>query len=327
MSTETTTGVNPVSTTFPRRPDGSVDWLAVAFQCPEHFYVKKEHSETVAKLLGKPVDAIRDLGPEDIAKVPDRYLVIRKAGVLRLGRLRGYSSVLPDVKHVQRDYVVVQTWIDWLPFENEPAKRTGGVGEANPENTTRLGAAYLAATAQNRAYARGVRDYLEIDIVSSDELGGPEQEPYRNDTSSASGSAGGSSTSAPVTDLGPSGTLQRAAQSGGFSFDQVKQAAVTRWVEDSAAIAKAEADKTDAPIRRIENDPTDWATWSDVPPRDCLTLVQLIKAAEAAKAAKVKAAAEGATPASAAAKRPATTAAKAKVTPISAASAPQRVAA
>lgn len=269
--------------TYPRKPDGSVNWRALVQ--PQFLYCKSEHKTAVATLLGKTPQDIYNLSPEDIAKVPDRYLVIRKAGILELARLRGYRAALPEVKHVQRDYVVVQTHIEWDDFEGQEGKVTGGVGEACPENTTRLGAAYLAATAENRAFARAVRSFLEIDIVCSDELGDKGVEPERDVPASASVGAANS-----PMDLSPAGTLTKAAQEAGFSFEQVKGGALARWKEDTAAIAKDPSLK-----RRIENDPTDWAAFKDIPPRDCLTLIHLIKArkaaAEEAKRAKEAAAA------------------------------------
>lgn len=286
-----------VPETLPRKSDGTVDWRAVAMTVPSHFYVKAEHKETVARLLGKSIAEVRDLGPEDIVKVPDRYLVIRKAGILRLAEIRGYVSEIPDVQFASRDYVIVRSLITWTPFEGMPTT-SGGVGEANPENTTRLGAAYLAATAENRATARNVRDYLQIDIVSSDELGKdgvePEQAQFNSGSTEAATSSSGvqpaASPSAPSgpMDLTPQGTLARAAAEGGFSFEDVKDAAQLRWDEDSAKLAE-DPSLADSPTwkRRIENDPAAWTGFSGdegVPPRDCLTLTNLIKAAKAAQA-------------------------------------------
>lgn len=294
MSTSATPTAEP--TVFPRTPDGVVNWRSMLFA--NELYVKNEHKDTVARLLGKPVEAIRDLTTEDVAKVDDRYLVVKKAGILRLARLRGYSSALPDVKHVQRDYVVVQTWVEWDAFDGKPGKRTGGVGEATPENTTQLGAAYLASTAQNRAFARAVRDFLEIDIVCSDELGRDGKQPEQEDSRAAGGVAG-QAANEPL-DLGPAGSLQRAARDSKrrFTFEEVKQAALSRWQEDCDALAtKPELEQDPKWKRRIESDPNAWEKWGDIVPRDCLTLITLIKAADAADAkAGVAAPAAGSVP-------------------------------
>lgn len=316
---------------FPRKPDGKVDWRAVAMQQPAHFYVKDEHKGTVANLLQKPAAEIRNLGPEDLAKVPDKYLVMRKAGSLRLADLRGFVSEVPDVQFALRDYVIVRSLIQWTPFEGMPLT-SGGVGEACPENCTELGAAYLAATAENRAFSRNVRDYLQIDIVSHDELGdGVEPEINPSAIATAPGTPAASSTPAPSAgpkDLTPQGTLQRTAEEAHFSFEDVKAAAQSRWDEDSTALAANPAFR-----RRIENDPSSWTDFrgdNGVPPRDCLTLTDLIRAAVRARsevraadaaAAETAPATEPAPPQATApaavpkGKRPSTR----KVTPISAA--------
>lgn len=317
------------SASWPRRADGTVDWRKLVRA--EHLYVKGEHKEAAAKLLAKPVTELYNLTTEDIAKIPDRMLVIRKAGILELARLRGYTAAIPTVSFAQRDYVIVETLITWEPFEGKAAKTTGGVGEANPENTSELGSRYLASNAQNRAFARAVRDYLEIDIVSSDELGKDGQEPEQKSYRAESQTAASSNPAA--MDLTPQGTLTRHATEAGFSFEKVKQAAAARWKEDSDSLL-ADPTLAESPTwrRRIENDPAPWAAWQDVPPRDCHTLIALIKAAKAARelATKEKAAA-AATPTATTppvtqpVKTPAPTAASAKrprkplapVTPIS----------
>lgn len=272
MSTDNPT-VQPATTVFPRKADGSVNWRAMV--PPAYLYVKKEHEEKAAKLLNKPISELANLTTDDLTKIPDRFLVIRKAGILELARLRGYDSSLADVKHVQRDYVVIQNRITWLPFEGQDYKTTSGVGEACPENTSKMGCLYLAAMAENRAFARCVRQFLEIDIVSSDELGAGGVEPEQNPSSLNTPQSQASN------ELSPSGTLSRAAVECGFSFEQVKKAAIVRWEEDSAKVG------TDPNYRRrIEGEPGTWNDFKDIPPRDCLTLIALIKAYKAAKDTK-----------------------------------------
>ncbi len=239
-------------TELPRKLDGSVNWRACVK--PEHLYVKKEHEATVAKKLNKPFAEI------NVTEVEDRYLVIRKAGIIELARLRGYESAPPEVKHVQRDYVVVQTHITWLPFEGQPAKVTGGVGEAHFENTTKMGANYLAASAENRAFSRAVRQFLEIDIVSSDELGAQEVEP---DTDAAPAS---------TNPFSPQGALSRTATETGFTFDVVKKGALSKYRD------------------KIKGEPEQWTKFEDISPLDCNTLIALLREAAAKdRAGKAKA--------------------------------------
>lgn len=246
-----------MSEALPKNEDGSVNWRAIIK--PEHLYVKTESREAVAKLLDKPVAEVRNLGPEDIAKLPDQHLVIKKAGILALAKARGYTAVNARVAHAQRDYVVSEATIDW-----EGGVRTAAVGDAHVGNCSELGALYLGPMSFNRAFALCVRNHLGIDIVSSDELGGKGVEPE--------------SVAQSTGQVTPENELAKAASDAGFSFDQVRNAAQTRWNEDTQSLA------SDANFRRrIENDPAPWKTWTEVPKRDCLTLIGLIRAAHAAK--------------------------------------------
>lgn len=260
------------STELPRNADGSVNWRATVPAAA--LYVKKDLKEKAAKLLERPIEQIDTLTAEDVAKLPDSYLVIKKAGILELARKRGYSSAIPEVQSAMRDYVIVRMLITWDPFEGQPTKVTGGIGDACAENTSQLGARYLGPVAANRAFSLAVRNFLEIDIVSSDELGDKGLTPEQESSTV---------TVAPTLMVGPRSTLEKAAAEGGFTFEKVKNAAQARWTEDSKTISEAEASGKVGPKRRIENDPAAWTTFADIPPRDCTTLIQLIRASIAAR--------------------------------------------
>lgn len=269
MSTTTSTTDTPQldradSKTWPRKEDGKVNWRAMVR--PEHLYVKKEHAEALAKRLGKAIGEIT------VADAEDRHLVIRKAGILELADLRGYSSAIPKVSHVQRDYVVVTTLVEWKEFEGTDMITTGGVGEAHPDNTSQMGSAYLAAMAENRAFARAVRQFLQVDIVSSDELGSNQVAPETNEPSN------GGTSSNPV---GPQAALQRAAEATQVTFEQVKKAAQQPKIREKLAV-----DETG----KCLSDPDSWKRWDDVAPRDCNTLINLLREG---KKARDEAAAKG----------------------------------
>lgn len=233
-------------TEFPSKTDGSVDWLAVAKEQPEHFYVKGEHEATVAKLLSIEEKAVRNLVPELVAKVPDQYLVLRKAGIQRLAKLRGYDRYEPDVQHAERGYVVARVMIHWT---HGPV--TGAVGDASFENTSKTGSLYLGPMACNRAFALAVRNYLQIDIVSSDELGGAGTEPPAEPVSD-------------MGDLSPQGTLEKVAKQCGRSWENVKAGGIKYRSE-----------------LEPESDPEKWNSFADVAPKDCMTLIVRMRAAAA----------------------------------------------
>lgn len=109
----------------------------------------------------------------DISKLEDSDLLILLAGLKNLADLRGYHSVrfLPITS--TETYCSIICQIEWTGnFE------TGGhriifesVADASPNTTEDFGKYYLAAIAENRAFARCVRNFLRINIVSKEEIG------------------------------------------------------------------------------------------------------------------------------------------------------------
>lgn len=255
---------------YPRKPDGSINWRALVQ--PQHVYVKKGDEPKVATALGVTPQDIKD-GKYDTTRVEDKYLVIRKAGLIELARIRGYYSALPEVKHSSRDYVVVQTHIHWKEFDGQDEVSTGGVGEATPENTSQFMRAYLAAAAENRAFSRAVRQFLNIDIVSHEELGSNGVEPEADSGSSMS------------TSWQPQDVLQKKVEEAKSSFEKMKAAAITKFKHDAEQLAKD-------PLYKVafKTDPSVWTKYADITAIDCLTLIELIDRSKAEKAKADKAA-------------------------------------
>lgn len=255
---------------YPRKPDGSINWRALVQ--PQHVYVKKGDEPKVATALGVTPQDIKD-GKYDTTRVEDKYLVIRKAGLIELARIRGYYSALPEVKHSSRDYVVVQTHIHWKEFDGQDEVSTGGVGEATPENTSQFMRAYLAAAAENRAFSRAVRQFLNIDIVSHEELGSNGVEPETDSGSSMS------------TSWQPQDVLQKKVEEAKSSFEKMKAAAITKFKHDAEQLAKD-------PLYKVafKTDPSVWTKYADITAIDCLTLIELIDRSKAEKAKADKAA-------------------------------------
>lgn len=249
---------------YPRKPDGSINWRALVQ--PAHVYVKKGDEHKVATALGVTPQDIKD-GKYDTTRVEDKYLVIRKAGLIELARIRGYYAAVPEVKYASRDYVVVQTHIEWKPFDDQDAVTTGGVGEASPDNTSSFMRVYLAAAAENRAFSRAVRQFLNIDIVSNDELGGNGVEPEVDSGPSVASS------------LSPQGVLQKTVEESKSSFDKMKTAAVAKFKHDTERLAKDPLYKA-----AFKSDPVVWTKYEDVSALDCMTLIELINRSKAEKA-------------------------------------------
>ena len=250
--------------TYPRKPDGTMHWRGCVK--PEHLYIKKGDEAKVATSLGITPQDIKE-GKFDITRVEDKHLVIRKAGLIELARIRGYTSAAPEVKYASRDYVIVQTWIHWSAFEGQPATVTGGVGEASPDNTSSFMRVYLAAAAENRAFSRAVRQFLNIDIVSADELGGNGVEPEVDSAPSVASS------------LSPQGVLQKTVEEAKSSFDKIKTASIAKFKHDTDQLAKDPAYKA-----AFKSDPSVWTKYEDISALDCMTLIELINKQKADKA-------------------------------------------
>lgn len=255
---------------YPRKPDGSVNWRALVQ--PAHVYVKKGDEAKVATALGVTPQDIKE-GKYDTTRVEDKHLVIRKAGLIELARIRGYTSASPEVKHSSLDYVVVQTHIHWKAFEDQDAVVTGGVGEASGGNTSSFMRVYLAAAAENRAFSRAVRQFLNIDIVSADELGGNGVEPETDSGTSVASS------------LSPQGVLQKTVDEAKSSFDKIKAASVVKFKHDTEQLVKDPLYKA-----AFKADPSVWTKYEDISALDCMTLIELINKSKTDKAKADKAA-------------------------------------
>lgn len=127
------------------------------------------------KKMVKPeflVPNVRKTSETDISKLSDDELIILLGGLRYLAFLRGYSTTIFEPVVSGSDYVAVVCRILWIPnYETEGRAITfSAVGDATPRNTSGFASDYLAAIAENRAFARCVRQFLRINIVSDEEL-------------------------------------------------------------------------------------------------------------------------------------------------------------
>lgn len=135
--------------------DGSINWRAMIkseFLKPN----KEKTSET------------------DISKLSDSELIILIGGIKELAQIRGYTDVEYEVTCPSPDYVLAVCKIKWIPnFETMyNSVAFSAIGDASLYNCNEMGRKYLGATAENRAFVRCVRNFLKINIVGKDEIGG-----------------------------------------------------------------------------------------------------------------------------------------------------------
>lgn len=138
---------------------GNVDWRKMIR--PEFLVVNTQRFEK------KGVEI-----PTSTEGLDDRDLLILLAGIKDLARLRGYESVSHSVSAPTPEYVVSTCSISWIPnFETEGRSVTfSAIGDAGLVNTNGFGRLYLGAIAENRAFVRAVRNFLNINIAGQDEI-------------------------------------------------------------------------------------------------------------------------------------------------------------
>ncbi len=284
---------------YPRRPDGRIDWFKLI--PTEHIKFNDRDpkiADAIQKEYGKAADQLVYADVIKDREVDPRHILVLLWGWIELLHLRG-GSAHPRVVHVtpypkEAANVTCETMIDWEPnAEDRCGFSSYGVADATFENTGGFG--YLAQMASNRSLARAVRMGLRVPVYGFDEIARASTPTIQE------AGAGGVPTQS-----GPLGTLQRAAQEAGFSFDEIKKAAADRWLEDNVIIAAATTKgTTPLPKRRIESDPALWSGWADLKgqPRDCVTLITLIKTATAARKNNLEAKAATAAAATTAAKK------------------------
>jgi len=113
-----------------------------------------------------------DLQGEDIDNLPDNKLLIYLAGFKWLAKIRGYDSIKYPIINTGEDFSSMSCEISWIGnFETEgrPIVHTS-TADANLDNTDDFMGQYLATCAENRAFSRAVRTFLEINVCGKDEI-------------------------------------------------------------------------------------------------------------------------------------------------------------
>ena len=153
--------------------DGLIDWRKMV---PLKFlYVNPSNKERIEKKYGKPYSEI-DIEKDGVA---DTDLVILLAGIKYLLRLRGYENLISTIENSSDQYASVGCRITFVPnFETEGRVITHSDNAcANLNNTVGFGKVYLVECATNRAFCRVVRSFLNINVVSTEEISSNSSNP------------------------------------------------------------------------------------------------------------------------------------------------------
>ena len=150
----------------------------------------------------------------DVSQLEDRDLLILLGGIKELAQIRGFTDVCYTVHTASQEYFSTTCTIEWIPNYETDNKVVSfsALADAHQDNTYSFASNFLAATAENRAFVRCVRNFLKINIVGQEEMGGGKQ-VFSQTTAKAS---------APKTDSDPTSLLHKVMDSKGVSFDMVK---------------------------------------------------------------------------------------------------------
>ena len=151
----------------------------------------------------------------DVSQLEDRDLLILLGGIKELAQIRGFTDVYYTVHTASQDYFSTTCTIEWIPNYETDNKVVSfsALADAHQDNTYSFASNFLAATAENRAFVRCVRNFLKINIVGQEEMGGGKQ-VFSQATTKAS---------ATKTDSDPTSLLQKVMDSKGVSFDMIKK--------------------------------------------------------------------------------------------------------
>lgn len=223
------------------KSDGMVDWRAMVN--PAHLVINKSYESSLVRRFSKPLNEI------GVNEVEDNKLLILLQGIKEIAILRGYISITPKVDYVSEFKAVVSTQIQWLPnFETSGEVISfGDVGSASLDNTSGFGQMYLEAIATNRAFVRGVRNFLGINVLANDEIDQKATEKFLSKKESN------------IAAHSPQAVLEKSLESAGLSFDSFK-----------AKVIASHQDK-------IVGNALEWKDLSSVSPKDAFVLIDLLK--------------------------------------------------
>lgn len=140
--------------------DGSVDWRLMVKA--EHLFPNKGWFQLRNQEVPTSAEGLRD-----------DQLLIKLGGIKELARLRGFSNVSYTTEKCELDHVAVNCEISFIPnYETGGQEVTyQDIANATLDNTYDFGQNFLETIACNRAFVRCVRNFLNIHIVGSDEIG------------------------------------------------------------------------------------------------------------------------------------------------------------
>ncbi len=222
--------------------DGFVNWRAMID--PKFLYPNKDWFEARGEAV-----------PESIENLEDAQLLIQLGGIKELARLRGFNSVSFSLSHPNDKCVSAQCTINWIAnYENPNGCIFESTANATTENTNGFGAKFLEAIAENRAFVRAVRNFLNIHIVGADEM-----DKSKNKVAEIE------ETAQTVVSLTAQSSLEKQAINAGFKTFESFRADFLDPLAKSGGYT---------PAKKPE---TKWKTYTEIPADECRKIISLIK--------------------------------------------------
>ena len=148
-------------------------------------YVNSGNKDNIEKKYGKKYEEIN----LETDKIEDIDLIISLAGIKHLLKLRGYKELDYEIHSANEQYAAVKCKIRFSGHAetNDGDRWFADCACAHLGNSKGFGQQYLLELACNRAFCRTVRNFLNIYIVSKEEISQVAEEPAPNQSQSAIG--------------------------------------------------------------------------------------------------------------------------------------------
>lgn len=200
---------------YTRDENGRIEWFKLIPR--KYLYINTEKKTQIEKRLGKRIDEAAE------SEFLDTDYVINLQGIKYLLDLRGYQSCKTRIDECGPDYAAATCEINFIPNEEDNFVQTyTACASAHPQNTKSWYAKYLVEASSNRALCRAVRQFLRINAVAQEELGG---------------AAGGNAEEDPVNPMGPIGALRNLMTKKGKTLSDINSLLVAAGYGEVTSLA------------------------------------------------------------------------------------------
>ena len=215
--------------------------------------------------------------PTKIDGLSDEQLIIRLAGFKDVARIRGFKSVKYNVTHASQESVSVECAIVWNGnYETDGDVEFVGLANASLNNTDGFAQTFLESIAENRAFGRCVRGFLNINIVTDEEISTNFDPKFKADEPSGNPMAkseSGNEESSAVKRMGGGLEIQKileqnfAEKFGNSDFEEFKNFLRVLW--------KKEEEKSGTGYKN--EDAKGWNSFADIGAKEARKLTQAVQ--------------------------------------------------